>query len=94
MSYLWERLSRHPAIIDTNKAIEHISYQKWEAIAASNIELTPDNLRKYFPSYGQFVPLPDLPTPVWVHNEATRATPGGIIGIIGPSASGKDTIVN
>jgi len=65
----------------------------WEIVWRENATLSPETLREAFPSYCQFSPIQEQPLILSKTGLITLLDQPVIIGIYGPTSSGKDTLV-
>jgi len=81
-------------IIDTNEIIKNIDHDAWQDLLKNNYPLRPEYLARYFSPYANFAIDREIPLTYW----NTFGSRGGInpneIGVIGPSATGKDTLID
>jgi guanylate kinase len=71
-----------------------LTTERWDEIWRENTLLSPETLSEIFPSYGQFLPIPDHPL-IWSKTGMiTPLDPPVIVGLFGPTSAGKDTLID
>lgn len=81
-------------IIDSADLLLDTDGNMWNAIHESKLPLTPDNLAQFFNEYDAFHPITDQHSLLYVKDSIHLHTGKLLIAYLGPSAGGKDTMLD
>lgn len=81
-------------IIDSAGLLLDTDGYTWKAIHESKLPLTPGNLAQFFSEYDAFHPFPDQQSLLYTRDQIHLHNGKFLIAYLGPSAGGKDTMLD